>query len=98
MAASVNEAGVLKTGREVSMPEKRHTYIIPVWLKSWLVLKYMVQLVFLAFWLTALVQNISFMSVILFAPKPANRTFKRNPQMRVSQTANKSPVAATEKS
>ena len=79
------------------MPEQRHTYIIPVW-KSWLVLKYMARLVFLASWLTALVQNISFMSLILFAPKTANRTLKRNPQIRVSQTANKSPVAATEKS
>lgn len=44
-----------------------------------------------------MVQNISFMSVILFAPNAANRTFKLNPQMRVGQAANKSPVAVTEK-
>lgn len=65
---------------------------------SWLALKYTAQLVSLALWLISLVQNISFMSAILFAPNAANRIFKLlNTQMRVSQTANKSPVAASEK-
>lgn len=89
MAASVSDTGALNTGKEVFMSEYGHISYSSGWQKSWLAL-----LVFLAFWLTGLVQNTSF---ILFTPNPANRTFKLNPQRRLNQTANKSPVAATKK-